>query len=325
MFGSNKWMFVVVMFPFINMAQSYAPAPGQQGSTAVHKDSSLIVGWANTCEVDRGYLNIDSIHLGTVDFGMPSNAVGPAEGTVQGTVSLGDGGQATLHFFPPIANGPGPDFAVFENGFADHYMELAFVEVSSDGINYVRFPAYSETPTNVQLSNASYSDCRYVHNLAGKYRAGFGTPFDLEDLIDSVGLDLSSIAYVRIIDCVGQIEGNHVSYDSQQRPINDPFPTAFSSGGFDLDGIAILNAGEMGLHQERMSILEVNNPFDAKLKVKSEGGVEISIHDLLGRLYWNGNVTSGASTISTYEWPAGVYVLRAFVNDQAQSIRLVKP
>ncbi|MFN6048554.1 MAG: T9SS C-terminal target domain-containing protein, partial [Bacteroidota bacterium] len=62
-------------------------------------------------------------------MGTAAGAEGPAASN--GVVSLGDGGIATLTFDPPITNGDGFDFAVFENTFLDTFLELAFVEVST--------------------------------------------------------------------------------------------------------------------------------------------------------------------------------------------------
>ena len=66
-------------------------------------------------------------------------------------VSLGDGGTVVLTFPQPIGDVPGPDFAVFENGFKafdnSFFLELAHVEVSSDGVNFYRFPSSSLTPS----------------------------------------------------------------------------------------------------------------------------------------------------------------------------------
>ena len=56
---------------------------------------------------------------------------------------LGDDGSLVLTFPAPIADGAGPDFAVFENAFSTEFLELAFVEVSSDGTNFTRFPAHA--------------------------------------------------------------------------------------------------------------------------------------------------------------------------------------
>ena len=180
-------------------AQSYAPEPGQLGTTAIHKDSALIVSWATTVEVNRGYLDIENKSSGLVNFGTSEEAIGKAQGNSVDVVSLGDSGVAILTFDRPITNGPGPDFAVFENGFSDHFMELAFVEVSSDGVLYERFPSVSEIPNDIQLGPFELSNCAYIHNLAGKYRQGYGTPFDLDDLLNT-GLDLNRITHVKIID-----------------------------------------------------------------------------------------------------------------------------
>ena len=176
--------------------QSFAPAPGYSGSTAIHKDSSVFVNWAIGAEINRGYLNIENPALGMVSHGSAVDATGPADGVE--VVSLGDSGQVVVSFQSPIINGAGPDFAVFENGFLDNYMELAFVEASSDGVNFFRFEAISEIPTAIQLTNFSVSDCGYIYNLAGKYRANYGTPFDLEELKQVLGLDVNNVTHIRL-------------------------------------------------------------------------------------------------------------------------------
>lgn len=99
-------------------------------------------------------------------YGTTASALGPpdaagasyAAGTAAPVVSLGEGGQITLSFSPPIADGEGADLAVFENGFSTNiggkiFTELAFVEVSSDGVKFTRFPAVSCTQTNTQTGN----------------------------------------------------------------------------------------------------------------------------------------------------------------------------
>ena len=68
-----------------------------------------------------------------------------------GIISLGDGGEAILTFENPIMNGNGWDFAVFENSFSDTYLELGFVEVSSNGHDFYRFEATSLTQDSIQI------------------------------------------------------------------------------------------------------------------------------------------------------------------------------
>src|SRR5262249_31074103 len=132
--------------------------------------------------------------------------------------------------------------AVFENGFADGFLELAFVEVSTNGADFARFPAVSLTPTATQIGSFGTLDATNLNNLAGKYRAGFGTPFDLSVVAGlSPAVDVAAIHFVRIIDVVGSINPALATHDSLGNAINDPYPTAFASGGFDLDAVGAIH------------------------------------------------------------------------------------
>src|SRR3989338_5346143 len=107
--------------------QSYAQFAAPVGSpptTAIHKDSSTFVAWATNCVVQRGYFDIADPGFGPATFVSASAGVGIAGSSV---VSLGASGVAVLTFLNPIANGPGFDFAVFENAFNDEFLELAVV------------------------------------------------------------------------------------------------------------------------------------------------------------------------------------------------------
>jgi hypothetical protein len=88
----------------------------------------------------------------------PYNVLGPICTTATPTrpcadpcqvVSLGKGGYITLEFDPPIVDGPGPDFVVFENAFfygnGQVFEEWMIVEVSQDGQNWRVFPYDSVT------------------------------------------------------------------------------------------------------------------------------------------------------------------------------------
>ncbi len=242
---------LIAVFTLLTLGASaqgpYPPAAGQAGSTAISMDSSIIRSWATGAEVVRGYIQANDTsvyYLGSnkASYGKHFNATGPAEGNATEVVSLGDGGMATLTFDRLIVNGPGPDFAVFENSFGDTFLELAFVEVSSDGVHYSRFPSVSLTPSDVQKGAWDELDPTMIHNLAGKYRQGFGTPFDLSDLDHDPLVDLFAVRFVRIIDVVGCIDPQYASFDAEGNIINEPFPTPFNSGGFDLDGVAVINS-----------------------------------------------------------------------------------
>ncbi len=203
-----------------------------------------IKGWASQVEtIERGPQNRSRPNSPPANFGDPSNALGSADANPANpsqVVSLGDGGSITLQFDAPIYDGEGPDFVVFENGFLTGFHELAFVEVSSDGFHFKRFPAISKTSTESQIGSFGTIDPSAVQNLAGNAPAGWGTTFDLADLSQSPDIDVSSIYYIRLVDVIGSIDPTYGSQDTNGRLINDPFPTDFASGGFDLDAVGAL-------------------------------------------------------------------------------------
>ena len=45
-----------------------------------------------------------------------------------------------------------------------------------------------------------------------------------------------------VVDVVGSIDPAYATYDSQGHAINDPWPTAFASSGFDFDAVGVLHA-----------------------------------------------------------------------------------
>lgn len=230
-------------------AGSFAPAAGQLGSTAIDKNDSAFVAWATGVDsITRGPQDINNPTGPLANFGTPSLALGPAVGDSFDVVSLGDGGQITLTFDVPITNGAGADFAVFENGFSDTFLELAFVDVSSNGLDFFRFPAISETPTGTQVGGFGALDPTNLYNFASKYRQGFGTPFDLEELVGvSPLLDTDNVTHVRLVDVVGRIAaapgnpGYSPSLDSLGNIINDPYATPFGSSGADIDAVGVIN------------------------------------------------------------------------------------
>ena len=237
---------MLALVPVALWAQ-FAPAQDQPGTTAMHADSSAFVAWATGCVAEPGPMNITNPDAGMAGSGWPaSNVIGYPEGTM-GVTCLGDGGMATVTFRSPICNREGPDFAVFENGFENAqapgywFLELGFVEVSSDGENFFRFPAYSNTQALTQLGGMGCIDPSQIHNLASKYGAMYGTPFELDEVPDDPLLDKEHITHVRIVDVVGCIDPEYATYDCQGNPVNDPWPTPFASGGMDLDAVGVIH------------------------------------------------------------------------------------
>ena len=211
-----------------------------------------------------------------------NRVLGPATGDNLDIVSLGDldsiqigqgvePGQITLSFSEPIRDCNGYDFVVFENGLVSlintgggsikgqMFAELGYVEVSSNGVDFVRFPSVSLTAGLVGMyGTIEISD---VYNLVGKHPNAegvcTGTPFDLreiagEESVVSGVVDINSINYVRIVDIPGSGDfedeavklvdpGSWPLWDfyANNHPIYDAWVT-FESGGVDLEAVGVL-------------------------------------------------------------------------------------
>ena len=325
-------IFFLLALPVAAMAQ-YAPAAGQAGTTAIYKDSTAFIGWAVSCKVTRGFINIadttetytqgDSTSNRTF-FGIAENAVGKPDGMTD-VVSLGDGGTAVLTFAHPITNGPGPDFAVFENGFPAQtppygdYLELAFVEVSTNGKRFVRFPSVSLTQDTLQIDGFGQLNPEKIHNLAGKYVVNYGTPFDLKDIADSTGIDIDSINYVRIVDVVGDIDPAYARYDSRGNIINDPWPSPYWTGGFDLNAVGVIHeksqpTGVFVWRKSKYGFRIYPNPTDKQAVIKN-GNVgsesfRFAVYSLGGETVTREITAKKTYYLNTSGWPNGIYVLK---------------
>ncbi len=303
-----------LLFSAIAQAQ-YPPPAGQPATTAMYMDSAAFISWASTCSIERGFVNMaDTAFLyngvNKTTYGSYLYGSGPADGLV---ISLGDHGTALLTFDLPIVDRTGPDFAVFENSFGDLFLELAFVEVSSDGKRFVRFPAVSLTPDDEQVPTFGTIDATKINNFAGKYRLGYGTPFDLEDIKDSSGINLSHITAMRIIDAGGCIQTPYSMYDSQGHKVNDPWPTPFDTGGFDLDGIGVIHdSTKVTDDDSNLSAIQIfPNPVIHKMTVNAllNDQVNLKLTDMTGRLVLEGSFIRKAK-FDLSSFPAGIYIAR---------------
>jgi len=229
---------------------------GPYDNVGVSKDDPAITHWAATV-ID--YRPAPAV---AASFVNQANALGPANGLV---VSLGDlnaqqlsenmlPGSITLALGAPIMNGPTWDLLVFENAGALFpppfvFAELAYVEASTNGVDFVRFPSVSlnvepgqgvpgDTEINATFGRAFAGiNATNVNNLAGIHPSNLGTPFNLDDLttaplVQSGIVDLNDIRFIRLVD----IPGNGAFLDSQGRPILDAWVTS-GSGGLDLDAV----------------------------------------------------------------------------------------
>lgn len=305
-------------------AQSYAPAAGIPGSTAIHKESVSFTGWATGIDVTRGHINAsdpDETASGSnfANAGQPDYVLGFPDGN---TVSLGDGGFAICTFASPIVNGNGFDFAVFENG-STAYLELAFVEVSSDGVHFFRFPSHSETQTATQLGTFGTPVADYLNNLAGKYGALYGTPFDLSELADDDLLDKNNITHVKVIDVVGSVNAEFGHADSFGNLVNDSFPTPFNSGGFDLQAIGVIHQ-QLGLQDNGLkSVVLYPNPTSGVSTIDIKGAFELEISDASGKMIAH-KKSGNNDQVDVSAFANGIYFVKIRQENAEKVLKLFK-
>ncbi len=202
---------------------------------------------------ERGPQDIRDPASPRANVGSPEDALGPPDGAI---VSLGERGQITVRFPVPLVDGPGTDLVVHENAFSFTdggtgetfvFAELAFVEISSDGVIFARFPTFSPIAGPIgEFGIYSTAEVDASMGLAGlrvsdpSLPLDSGDPFDFSDLasapvVGSGAVDLQAIRYVRIRDVIG--DGSE--FDRLGDPIFDPWPSSAGNlnAGFDLDAV----------------------------------------------------------------------------------------
>lgn len=169
-------------------------------------------------------------------------------------LSLGIGGSVTLAFDVTITDGPGADLTVFENGFVfggGNYSEVAFVEVSTDGVAFARFPSRYAGPPGPQapfgaLPFGTFSGLAGgLPGIANVFTNAIdpfdpvvsgGESFDLAELTQhplvlAGTVDLANVHYVRIVDMVSGVD-----VDSFGVMIQDNG----GASGADIDAVAVI-------------------------------------------------------------------------------------
>lgn len=219
------------------LVDAFPPASEDGHCDCVRGDDSAIVAKA---------ISVDKTYGGQVSDRWKTDAL---DGT------MGNGGVFDYSFDPPITDGVGADFVVGENGFRNNangliFSELYYVEVSSNGVDYLRFDSASLTQDSGPYLSL---DPGKVYGLGSTQIANYGTdyrqPYDLawlrnkREVLDGT-VDLSSITHVRYIDIPGtDVEDTFVmggetytyypEYDSFGNVIRDAYLTT-DSGGADV-------------------------------------------------------------------------------------------
>jgi hypothetical protein len=184
------------------------------------------------------------------------------------------------------------------------------------------YPNHTEIPYDTQMNSFAVMDPRYITGFAGKYQMRYGTPFDLS-MVDSTLVNVNAITHIRITDVVGNIDSLYATYDSHGNPINDPWPTAFPTGGFDLDAVAILKEWLINGVENKSGASVVAYPNPAVDQVYFKGlpnDQQIRIVNMQGIDVYAGTVNNGLD-VSNYI--RGVYIVLSQQNNKVLT-RFVK-
>ena len=220
-------------------------------------------------------------------------------------LSLGSGGIIVLAFNDGgIENGEGVDFTVFENVFLAGgnlpFTETAVVEVSEDGESWFQFSYDSETLVGL----AGLTPTHGSEDPTDPSRSG-GDSFDLEEV------GLARAVYVRLTDSEGLVVDGGSS--------------------FDLDAVVAVN-GENGTGVEesvipqKIALRVWPNPFNSRVTIETgktfSENTSIEVFDVLGRVIFKKNISSGSFTWEPDRLNSGIYLLR--VSDKHGNSKSIK-
>ncbi|HYG52173.1 MAG TPA: T9SS type A sorting domain-containing protein, partial [Flavobacteriales bacterium] len=176
-------------------------------------------------------------------------------------------------------------------------------------INFFRFPATSNTQDTIQVGTFDSLDATNLNNFAGKYRALYGTPFDLQELTGISGLDVNAVTHIKVIDVVGNIGQTYCTYDQYGNKVNDPWPTAFPTGGFDLEAIGVINNWMNSVAETDEPVFGFYpNPTEDFIHIVGQDapGTTLCINTPDGKILYNG---SFMRVIDVSMFPKGIYLV----------------
>jgi hypothetical protein len=128
-----------------------------------------------------------------------------------------------------------------------------------------------------------------------------------------------------VVDVVGCIQDEYARYDSQGHKINDPFPTPFDTGGFDLDAVGLIHDQSSGIPDSKNTpeVRIIPDPCRSEARFFSDfaGTLHVDISDVTGHVLLHSEFSSGMS-INISELPDGIYFVTFTSRDS--SLRITK-
>jgi hypothetical protein len=110
--------------------------------------------------------------------------------------------------------------------------------------------------------------------------------------------------------------------DSQGHIVNDPWPTAFKSSGFDLDAVGVIyDLAHFAVSENESNVVAVYpNPVKGQLFVKAENLQSVEVFNLVGQKV----LASEDASIDMVNLSQGIYFVRVTADGKVVTKRIVK-
>ena len=133
---------------------------------------------------------------------------------------------------------------------------------------------------------------------------------------------------------VGSIDNSYSTFDQNGAKVNDPWPTPFTSSGFDLDAVGAINLNSLSTNQYSIvsEIAVYPNPISNNTKLyfclQKSASIRIVVHDVYGKelIAFSNRFQAGnnAFDFNGQILPTGVYFISLVNNDFSEVIKMIK-
>ena len=135
------------------------------------------------------------------------------------------------------------------------------------------------------------------------------------------------ITHVRIIDVVGCVTSSYTTFDSFGHKINDPWPTRFHTGGFDLDAVGVIHESSTAIFEIQKNFVRFYpNPFQNLIHVVIPEGYKVVFHlvNFLGEIVATESLVN-STIIDLSSLNPGIYMGQfTFPDGRMETYKIIK-
>ena len=107
--------------------------------------------------------------------------------------------------------------------------------------------------------------------------------------------------------------------------MNDPYPTAFPNGGFDLDAVGVIHSLINSIPEENHELVRVYpNPFTENFMINSDIIIDYKLFNSLGEVIISARTNQHQTIVNISDQPNGIYFLQLNSEQKSKTIKLIK-